>query len=91
MIKDQKLWKQFERDMIKKEELSLEQKYKILNAMLQEALRLGVLPLDNPLEGIEVDIRIARIVNAVGRSVVHLHKKIDLVEDFRIVLPTRKI
>ncbi|RLF74624.1 hypothetical protein DRN39_08435 [Thermococci archaeon] len=65
MIKDQKLWDQFERELLKKEELSLEQKYRILNSMLREALNLGILPLEDPLEGIEVDIKIARIVNAL--------------------------
>jgi len=65
MIKDQKLWDQFEGELLKKEELSLEQKYRILNSMLREALNLGILPLEDPLEGIEVDIKIARIVNAL--------------------------
>jgi len=65
MIKDQKLWDQFERELLKKEELSLEQKYRILNSMLREALNLGILPLEDSLEGIEVDIKIARIVNAL--------------------------
>lgn len=65
MIKDQKLWDQFERELLKKEEFSLEQKYRILNSMLREALNLGILPLEDPLEGIEVDIKIARIVNAL--------------------------
>ncbi len=31
--------------------------------MWQEAVDLGVLPLKDPLEGIEVDIRIAKILN----------------------------
>jgi len=63
MIKDQKLWSRFESELLKKEDLSLEQKYRILDAMLQEARDLGVWPPEDPLEGIEVDVNIAKIVN----------------------------
>jgi hypothetical protein len=65
MIRDRELWEEFESELLKKEELTLEQKYRILNSMLQEALSLGILPSEDPLEGIEVDIKIARIVNVV--------------------------
>jgi hypothetical protein len=33
--------------------------------MWREGMALGVLPLKDPLEGIEVDIRIARMLNDV--------------------------
>jgi hypothetical protein len=33
--------------------------------MWREGLTLGVLPLEDPLEGIEVDVRLARILNHV--------------------------
>jgi hypothetical protein len=33
--------------------------------MWEEGRKLGVLPLKDPLEGIEVDIRMARILNHV--------------------------
>ena len=63
MIKDQKLWSRFESELLKKEDLSLEQKYRILDAMLQEARDLGVWPPEDPMGGIEIGIKIAKIVN----------------------------
>ena len=37
---NQKLWNRFESELLRKEDLSLEQKYKILNRTLQEAQAL---------------------------------------------------
>ncbi len=65
MIRDKRKWRQFEREFAREEELTIEQKYKILNALLQEAWTLGVFPPKDPLEGIEVKIKVARIINAV--------------------------
>ena len=31
-----------------------------------EAVTLGVIPLKNPLDGIEVDLRIAKVINSVS-------------------------
>ncbi len=62
--RDNKLLKELERKLIKEEKLSLEEALKIFEAMWQEAVTLGVLPPKDPLEGIEVDIRIAKIVNS---------------------------
>ncbi len=45
MIKDQKSWSRFESELLKKEDLSLEQKYRILDAMLQEAWYLWSLAI----------------------------------------------
>jgi len=36
---------------------------RLFEALYREAKALGVLPLKNPLEGIEKDIRLARILN----------------------------
>lgn len=65
MIRNPKLLKKFEDEFVAKESLSIEQKFKILNAMLEEAKALGVIPLKDPLEDIEVDIKIARFINAI--------------------------
>jgi len=47
MIKDRKLWNQFEKELLREQKLSLEQKHRILNSMLQEARNLGILPSDD--------------------------------------------
>ena len=65
MIRDEKRWRQFERELTRRQDLTIEQKYKILNAMLREAIDLGVFPPKDPLEGIETKIKVARIINAV--------------------------
>jgi hypothetical protein len=36
----------------------------IFSAMWKEATHLGIIPFKDPLEGIEVDIRVARILNS---------------------------
>lgn len=38
----------------------------IFAALYEEARFLGVFPLKDPLEGIEVDIRIAKVINVSG-------------------------
>ena len=68
MIKDSEVLEQFEREMIKKEKLSFKQALALFEAMWQEGVDLNVLPPKNPLEGIEVDIRIARILNCLKKS-----------------------
>lgn len=36
---------------------------RVFEALFQEALLLGALPLRDPLEGIDVDIRLAQVIN----------------------------
>ncbi|HEX21502.1 MAG TPA: hypothetical protein ENH19_02470 [Actinobacteria bacterium] len=63
MIKDIELLKRFEYRQIRETKLSHRESLRIFASMWQEAVDLGVLPLKDPLEGIEVDIRIAKILN----------------------------
>ncbi len=58
----------FESERIRSDKMDLDQKYRILDALYEEAVMLGVLPRKDPLEGIEVKIRIAKAVNSVQRS-----------------------
>ncbi|OGL39621.1 MAG: hypothetical protein A2149_02200 [Candidatus Schekmanbacteria bacterium RBG_16_38_11] len=64
MIKDKKIWEEFEREELKAEKLSYHDALKIFEAMWQEGVSLGVLPPKDPLEDIEIDIKIARILNS---------------------------
>lgn len=41
---------------------------KIFEGMWREAVALGVLPAEDPLEGIETDIRIARTLNSCSKK-----------------------
>lgn len=65
MIKDARLLADFEDNELRKEQPDYGSALRLFEAMWQEAMLLGVLPLKDPLEGIEVDIKIARILNDV--------------------------
>ena len=58
----------FESELLRREQLTLEQKFRMLDALHAEAVALGALPLRDPLEGLEVDLRIAWVVNHVSRT-----------------------
>jgi hypothetical protein len=65
MVKDAKSLAAFEDEFLKKERPDYAAALRILDAMWEEARKLGVLPLKNPLEDIEVDIRVAGMLNDV--------------------------
>ncbi len=64
MIRDAGALKRFEDSLLRVEKLSHSQALRLLEAMWQEGVALGVLPPKDPLEGIEVDMRISRILNS---------------------------
>jgi hypothetical protein len=69
MIKDTKTLNKFEDDLIRHgRELSLVDKFNLLDAMWKEGVSLGVLPPKEPLEGLDVDIRIAKVLNSCLRN-----------------------
>lgn len=68
MIKNPNILGQFEREVIRKEKLSFGRALAIFEAMWKEGVSLGALPPKDPLEGIEVDIKIARIINCLKSS-----------------------
>lgn len=55
----------FEIDFLKKEKVDIEKNFHILEALYKEALKLGIIPLKNPLDGVDVDLKIAKVVNRV--------------------------
>lgn len=66
MIKDKKVWEEFEKEFIKKEKLDLYKNISIFEELLKEAKDLGILGKD-PLEGIEIDIKYARAINGIKK------------------------
>lgn len=65
MIKNPELLRKIEDDFVRHEgRLSYSQSLRIFTAMWNEGIRLGVLPPKEPLEGIEVDIKIAKVLNS---------------------------
>jgi len=68
LIKNPDILEQFEKERIREEKLSFRKASKIFEAMWKEGVSLGVLPPKNPLEGIEIDIKVARILNCSKKS-----------------------
>ena len=65
MIRDPAELDQFEKEQLRSEHLTFTEALNLFEGMWKEGMALGVLPLNDPLEGIEVDIAIARVLNHV--------------------------
>ncbi|MFZ0451172.1 MAG: hypothetical protein WAL98_18190 [Desulfatiglandaceae bacterium] len=65
MIKNAGLLSKFDDKMARDEKSDYLSCLSLFEGMWREGVPLGVLPLKDPLEGIDVDIRIARILNRV--------------------------
>ena len=65
MIKNYKKIQKLERELIKKEKANLAKNFRLIEAMYDEAVELGIIPMKNPLDGLEIDIKIAEVVNHV--------------------------
>jgi len=69
MVRDGETLRRFEEDLIRREpHRSFQESLQIYEAMWKEAVALGVLPLADPLEGIEADIELARVLNCLKKS-----------------------
>ena len=65
MINDVTILQEFEKELIKESKPDVMKNFRIVNAMYDEAVALGIFPLKDPLDGLEIDIKIARVVNSV--------------------------
>jgi len=63
MIRDLKIWNRFEIEFLKKSGEDLQKKLCLLDEMTEHARQLGVWPPESPLDGLEVDFKIARVLN----------------------------
>jgi len=61
-------FQRFEIETLRNEKLDIKKKFKIVEALYKEAVALGVFPLKDSLEGLEVDIRIAKGINSVSKD-----------------------
>lgn len=64
MIKNPQILRNLEIEYLKKEKMTIKEKYKILDSMYRFAKKLGVFE-KNSLEGIEKDIKLAKVINNV--------------------------
>jgi len=58
----------FELEIIRSEKVDILENFRLVEAMYNEAILLGVLPPKNVLSGLEIDLKIARVVNSVPKS-----------------------
>jgi glycine/D-amino acid oxidase-like deaminating enzyme len=63
MITNPALVEAFERAQARQTTPGFLHNLRLVDALYQEARALGAFPLNNPLDGIEVDIRLARALN----------------------------
>jgi hypothetical protein len=69
MIRDAQSLRRFEDDFMKKDPRpSFREALHLYESMWKEGVTLGILPLSDPLDGIEVDIEIARVLNCLKNS-----------------------
>jgi len=68
MIKNAELLERFEYRQLRKETLAYKDALKIYESMWLEAKTLGILPLKNPMDGIEIKIKISRILNSCSKT-----------------------
>jgi hypothetical protein len=67
MIKNTPKLQKFYRKLIENENIPYEKAVAIYEAMLHEARSLGVVSSENILEGIDIDIKIARAINGLPK------------------------
>jgi len=65
MIRNRHKLNKFHRKLIKEENLSYKKALSIYEALHREAVSLGIINSENILEGLEVDLRIAKTVNGL--------------------------
>lgn len=68
MIRDRDRWERFEAEWQRRTPADGEEGFRIFEMLLEHARALGVWPPADPLEGIEVDLRIARQVNTYAEK-----------------------
>jgi hypothetical protein len=69
MVRDGDTLRRFDEDLIRREpQRSFQEAMKLYEAMWKEVVSLGVLPLSDPLDGIEADFELARVLNCSKNS-----------------------
>ena len=63
MIRDPALLMEFENAQVRAQKPDYHRNLEIFEALYSEAAALGIFPLTDPLEGIEIDIRLAKAIH----------------------------
>lgn len=65
MIRNRKALEAFERDLIRNSRVDIERNFRIADALYEEALLLKAFLRNNPLDGLDNVLHIAKVVNSV--------------------------
>jgi len=68
MIKNSSRLKEFEDKYTRRNKPDLLRNLRLLDSLYKEARALSVFPLQDPLSGLEIDIKIAKVVNSVPKT-----------------------
>jgi len=66
MIKNREELQKFENEIIRKDKVNVLKNFRLVDAMYKEAVFLGVFPMKDALAGLEVDLKIAKVINSVS-------------------------
>lgn len=75
MIKNPGLLQKFEDEFTQQEKTDFLKNLRLVDAMYREAVSLGIIPLKDPLEGVEIDIKVAEVINSVSSTPKKKQKK----------------
>jgi len=67
-VRDWSKFKAFEEELRASSEVNIEENLRIFEILLEFAKEMGLLPPKDPLEGLEIDIKYARVINATKKS-----------------------
>ena len=65
MVKNKIILNKFYQELIKKENIPYKKALRIYESLCQEAVSLGIFTSSNILDGIEIDIKIAKAINSL--------------------------
>lgn len=68
MVKNREKLQKFENEQIRREKANVLKNFRLIDAMHKEAVSLGIFPMKDALEGLEVDMKIAKVINSVSES-----------------------
>ena len=68
MVRDVNELRRFERNFSRTHRLPHRQVLALLDGLLAEGRALGVLPPKDPMSGIDVDVRVSRILNSCSKT-----------------------
>jgi len=68
MIKNPDLLQKFEDKLVQQEKTNFLKNLRLVDAMYREAVFFGIFPLKDALDGVEIDIKIAEVINSVSST-----------------------